>query len=123
MSPALLPVTRSLVPKRFPPDVKLGTWVHTQRIQYRKLLTGTSKKEAPAEPVEADGMEKSEEEKNFRLTDDRRRRLDEVGFVWSAREVEKANVPVKLTRNSYDDHWDYMFERLKSYKESHGVSE
>ena len=23
----------TLVPKRYPPDMKLGTWVHTQRIQ------------------------------------------------------------------------------------------
>ena len=125
MSPTFLSITRSLVPKRYPPDFKLGTWVHTQRIQYRKLLMGASKKEASAEPVEADGMEdrSEEEEKNFRLTEDRRRRLDEVGFVWSAREVEKASIPVKNTRNSYDDHWDFMFERLKAYKERHGVSE
>ena len=32
-----------LIPKRYPPDVKLGTWVHTQRIQFRKLTA--SKKE------------------------------------------------------------------------------
>lgn len=35
----------SLVPKRYDPDVKLGTWVHTQRIQYRKLVAGAAKKE------------------------------------------------------------------------------
>lgn len=118
-----LSVTRSLVPKRYLPDPKLGTWVHTQRIQYRKLVAGTFKNDAPDEVVETEGTEKSEDEKNFRLTEDRRRRLDEVGFVWSARETEKADVPTKLSRNSYDDQWDAMFERLKAYKERHGVSE
>ena len=105
------------MPKRYPPDLKLGTWVHTQRIQYRKLLAGTAKKGAQWEASEG---EKSEDDKNFRLTEDRRRRLDEVGFVWSARENEKANEPVKATRNSYDDQWDAMFERLRAYKERHG---
>ncbi|EEC44448.1 predicted protein, partial [Phaeodactylum tricornutum CCAP 1055/1] len=51
-----------MVPKRFPPDMKLGTWVHTQRIQYRKL------------PVIG------------RLTDDRIHRLEELGFIWSLRD-------------------------------------
>ena len=59
---------------------------------------------------------------NFRLTEDRRRRLDEVGFVWSARESDKTIESVKVSRNSYDDQWDTMFERLRAYKEVHGVS-
>lgn len=101
--------------------MKLGTWVHTQRIQYRKLLSGAAKKGAPLEDFEGES-EKTEDEKNFRLTEDRRRRLDEVGFVWSAREIDKATEPVKVSRNSYDDQWDFMFERLREYKEQHGVS-
>lgn len=112
----------SLVPKRYEPDLKLGTWVHTQRIQYRKLLSGNAKKGAPPDILEGEASEKSEEEKNFRLTEDRRRRLDEVGFVWSARESDKAIESVKVSRNSYDDQWDAMFERLKAYKDVHGVS-
>lgn len=110
--------TFSLVPKRYPQDIKLGTWVHTQRIQYRKMLAGTTKK-----ATEGVGTEQEEEEKNFRLTEDRRRRLDEAGFVWSVRDNEKSDAPAKpLSRNSYDDQWDAMFERLKEYKERHGVS-
>lgn len=27
-----------LVPKRYKPDIKLGTWVDTQRVQYKKIL-------------------------------------------------------------------------------------
>lgn len=113
---------RSLVPKRYPKDIKLGTWVHTQRIQYRKLVSGSTKKESPLEGVEGEGGEKIEDEKSFRLTEDRRRRLDEIGFIWSARETEKTESRAKMARNSYDDQWDAMFERLKAYKERNGVS-
>jgi hypothetical protein len=109
-----------LVPKRYEADLKLGTWVHTQRIQYRKLLSGNVKKGASHEAFEGEASEKSDEEKNFRLTEDRRRRLDEIGFVWSARESDKAIESVKVSRNSYDDQWDTMFERLRAYKEVHG---
>lgn len=115
-------ISFSLVPKRYEADLKLGTWVHTQRIQYRKLLSGNVKKGASHEAFEGEASEKSDEEKNFRLTEDRRRRLDEIGFVWSARESDKAIESVKSSRNSYDDQWDTMFERLRAYKEVHGVS-
>lgn len=122
-----------LVPKRYPPDVKLGTWVHTQRIQYRKLMAGTaikkddhmSNNDTPTSTTTNNGDEskddKSNEEQFFRLTDDRRRRLEEAGFVWSARDSEKSNEPNRITRNSYDDQWDGMFERLRAYKEKKGV--
>ena len=85
-------------------------------------MSGNAKKGAAHEVLEGEASEKSEEEKNFRLTEDRRRRLDEVGFVWSARESDKAIESVKVSRNSYDDQWDAMFERLRAYKEVHGVS-
>jgi len=166
-----------LVPKRYPPDMKLGTWVHTQRIQYRKFLAGTSKKDGATSESGGGGIEdasghsatddmKSEDnstkavgednitkgmgeensaeagveensanaggeeniikagaevdEVSFRLTEDRRKRLEEAGFVWSAREVEKSSEPHRITRNSYDDQWDSMLERLKKFKEKHG---
>jgi hypothetical protein len=113
-----------LVPKRYPPDFKLGTWVHTQRIQYRKYLAGTSSsKEGQEEDAEEEEESaKGEEEQHFRLTEDRRQRLDDVGFVWSARETEKTSEPAKIPRNSYDNQWDAMFARLVAYKEKHGVS-
>lgn len=63
------------------------------------------------------------EEVSYRLTDARRKRLEDVGFVWSAREGEKGSeTGGRITRNSYDDQWDTMFEKLKEYKEKHGVS-
>jgi hypothetical protein len=113
-----------LVPKRYPPDIKLGTWVHTQRIQYRKYLAGTSSsKEGQFEDAEdEEESAKGEEEQHFRLTEDRRQRLDDIGFVWSARDTEKASEPARIPRNSYDNQWDAMFARLVSYKEKHGVS-
>eukprot|EP00550_Attheya_septentrionalis_P004429 CAMPEP_0198283158 /NCGR_PEP_ID=MMETSP1449-20131203/2828_1 /TAXON_ID=420275 /ORGANISM="Attheya septentrionalis, Strain CCMP2084" /LENGTH=1129 /DNA_ID=CAMNT_0043979683 /DNA_START=92 /DNA_END=3481 /DNA_ORIENTATION=+ len=106
-----------LVPKRYPPDMKLGTWVHTQRIQYRKLVSGAG----AASKYEGDEEQCEESETSFRLTDDRRKRLEDIGFVWSVRDKDTPvkQTPVTLTRNSYDDQWDVMFERLKKYKEEH----
>jgi hypothetical protein len=61
----------------------------------------------------------SDDDISFRLTDDRRKRLEEVDFVWAAREGEKG-AEVRITRNSYDDQWDQMFTRLQGYKKSYG---
>ena len=69
------------------------------------------------------GATEQVEEVSYRLTEARRKRLEEVGFVWSAREGEKSGeTGGRITRNSYDDQWDSMFEKLKEYKEKHGVS-
>jgi hypothetical protein len=126
-----------MVPKRYPPDMKLGTWVHTQRIQYRKLMAGkketltgeqvstiihtpvVGKKEDLTED-EVFAMNYCEDEVAYRLTEERRKRLEEVGFVWSAREGEKGTEAGRITRNSYDDQWDCMFEKLNEYKEKYG---
>lgn len=43
-----------------------------------------------------------------RLTQERKDRLDELGFVWSLRHKRIA------------DHWQKMFEQLKEYKDQHG---
>jgi hypothetical protein len=120
-----------MVPKRYLPEPKLGTWVHTQRIQHRRMNYGRKNGVEPSETGDDDfdetasdkmTAEEKAEEQCFRLTDDRRRRLDEAGFVWSAKETEKSLEPVRIARNSYDDQWDIMFGRLKEYKEKHGVS-
>lgn len=115
-----------MVPKRYPPDLKLGTWVHTQRIQYRKLMSGVKCSDLVSDAGTDDGSCKGgedvfkEEEISFRLTDDRRRRLEAIDFVWSARESEKTTEQGRITRNSYDDQWDAMFTRLKEYKAKYG---
>ena len=110
-----------LVPKRYPADIKLGTWVHTQRIQYRKM-TGTvsARSSSEAGSDEEFIMDKPEDEVSYRLTDERRKRLDEIGFVWNVKENERANEQNRVARNSYDDQWDQMFHQLKQYKEQHG---
>ena len=95
-----------------------------------------------------EGLEdEDEDEIYYRLTEDRKKRLEEIGFVWSVRDhtaskntgqsldgdakkeeespgsssktVTKSPM-VGLVRNSYDDQWDAMFERLRGYKERHG---
>lgn len=125
-----------LVPKRYLRDMKLGTWVHTQRIQYRKLVAnkkedGISEEEEVAKLLAGHNTNLTEEETaamaccvgeeiTFRLTEERRKRLEEVGFVWSAREGEKGIDVARVTRNTYDDQWDNMFEKLKEYKQTHG---
>ena len=63
-----------------------------------------------------------EDEISFRLTDERRRKLEDIGFVWSVRESDAKTDQTRMTRNSYDDLWDAMYERLKAFKEKYGVS-
>ena len=135
----------TLCPKRYPPDPRLGTWAATQRIQYRKLLEGKSKQSDGASSDSGDDPPRglSDEEMSFRLTDDRRRRLEDIGFVWNARESDKF-VEQGRPATSYDNQWDgklsgmgmvccfavglfsqpglldvAMFLRLKAYKEKH----
>ena len=128
---------------------------HTQRIQYRKLVVGSTNtptgkiypKERSVDEVPPDGTfanERSsspsyayhdetyeggpsawtpEQAQSYRLTDERRERLEDIGFCWSAREGnEKATLETsgRITRNSYDDQWDAMFDLLVKYKEQYG---
>lgn len=62
-----------------------------------------------------------QEEVSYRLTEARRIRLEQVGFIWSAREGEKGtDAAGRITRNSYDDQWDFMFDKLTEYKSKFG---
>mmetsp|Transcript_7266 Transcript_7266/g.9411 ORF Transcript_7266/g.9411 Transcript_7266/m.9411 type:complete len:320 (-) Transcript_7266:270-1229(-) len=63
-----------LVPSLYENDPKLGTWVRWQRTKQNKM------------------------------SEDRRRRLESIGFQWHVQQ----------------DAWSDMFERLKKYKEKHG---
>lgn len=95
-----------------------------QRIQYRKLMSGAIKKDGEVSFAEEDDGDESkgDDEISFRLTDDRRKRLEEVGFVWNVRENDKGGEVGRITRNSYDDQWDTMFQLLEEYKQRNGVS-
>jgi hypothetical protein len=58
----------------YPADMKLGTWVHTQRIQYRKLIAGN---QAVLTEEEISTMKACGDEITYRLTAERRQRLEE----------------------------------------------
>ena len=90
--------------------------MHTQRVQHRKLISGG--KETDVGTENAADYQLPGEEISYRLTDERRKRLEEIGFVWSAREGDKA--AERVTRNSYDSQWDAMFSRLLEYKAKNG---
>lgn len=115
------------------------------QIQYRKLMAGApkdpykdsnSKEVLPTNDMKevlptndmkdvlpANDMKLSKEDEiSFRLTEQRRQKLEEIGFVWSVRESDAKTDQNRMTRNSYDDLWDKMFERLKLYKDRYGVS-
>ncbi len=109
-----------LVPKRYPDDMKLGTWVHTQRIQNRKLLEGKKNNFSENNDDASQLSDQSEDEICFRLTEDRRKRLADIGFVWSVREAEHSYEASRIVRTSYDDQWDAMFNLLSAYKERYG---
>jgi hypothetical protein len=87
-------------------------------------MSGALKKDGDVSIIDDDDGDESkgDDEISFRLTDDRRKRLEEVGFVWNVRESDKGGEVGRITRNSYDDQWDTMFIRLKDYKERNGVS-
>jgi Helicase associated domain len=80
-----------LVPSRYEANLKLAKWVETQRQESRKASDGRST--------------------NPRLTEDRIRRLESIGFEWKVKQKMK---------RYYDKQWDGMFERLKAFKEANG---
>ena len=57
---------RCVVPKRYPPNKTLGTWVDKQRTQHRKKKEG----------------------KQSQITPVRIQKLEEIGFVWNVREAD-----------------------------------
>jgi hypothetical protein len=78
-----------LVPKRFSEDGKLGTWVETQRVQYKRL---------PRVFDEALGYEVPQP--NKRLTAERLEKLNDLGFCWSAKHVRKTGSSGSLSSAS-----------------------
>jgi hypothetical protein len=124
-----------MVPKRYLAEPKLGAWVHTQRVQHRRMAAGvkyisdvgsdvnTDDNGARLEeylPYKHDISTGLDEDVYYKLTEARCKRLEEIGFVWSAREIERENDQNPATRNCYDDQWDLMFDQLKAHKERVG---
>ena len=115
-----------LVPKRYQDDPKLGTWVETQRVQYKKLQQQDGESITP----------------NNRLNAERLEKLESAGFAWSAKNVRKLKPPAasaatpptkkrpmtdhatraQARQRIHDQTWTEMYERLAAYKEKYGVS-
>lgn len=113
--------------------------METQRVQYKRLQR---------EYDEASGVEAVQP--NKRLNQERLRKLQEIGFVWSAKHVKKqrnnslpsvlspmeADMPILITAQGpppsrprktetkaarlNDEQWEEMYQRLVRYKEEHG---
>lgn len=96
-----------LVPRRYSLDPKLGSWVHSQR----KGSLNPKKK--------VDWNQFRDNVESFRLLEDRRRRLDAIGFAWSCR-PEPCNESPQDEENQDVDRWDNMFSQLQAYKERYG---
>lgn len=83
-----------LVPKRYAADQKLGTWVETQRVQYKRLprifdpVTGV---ETAVQP-------------NNRLTAERLQKLEDIGFAWSAKQLRKDTTISQKTPSDNNHH-------------------
>jgi hypothetical protein len=110
---------------RFEEDKQLGTWVDTQRVQHRKLAkikaeaqeplpmpgaASRSSSDASASSganggVDAVAAAVAEAPKSTtgRLTEERIRRLEDIGFVWSLR-----------------DDWNKHYEELQVFRKEHG---
>ncbi len=76
------------VPQAFADDPKLGNWVSTQRYFFRK----------------------------GRLSADRIKALNEVGFVWTI----NSSVAPEALANTFDDRWQAMLGELRRYREQFG---
>ena len=76
------------VPKRYTDDPKLGTWVETNRVQFRKLWveTGKSKEFLISSPDPTIYVTP-----NKRLSEERLKKLQDVGFSWSVRNAKKVS--------------------------------
>ena len=85
-----------------------GTWVDTQRINYRKqnLQDTTSA-----------GVDSQK-----RLPAERIARLDALGFVWSPRKSRAQEEHIAERQRLYEEHWEDYHQRLAHYKAIHGVS-
>jgi hypothetical protein len=101
-----------LVPSRYEENLKLGKWVETQRYEYTKLQraaasgTLTEVKEQEIDP--ASGKPRAS---NPRLTEERLRRLEAIGFEWKVKHKMK---------RYYDRQWDAMFEKLLKFRDETG---
>lgn len=136
------------VPKRYTDDPKLGTWVETNRAQFRKLWieTGKSKEFLISAPDPTIYVTP-----NKRLSEERLKKLQDVGFSWSVRNAKNVladssekkrtrdvgdgdttvldgevvsgkgkHTEVSKRRKRNDTLWNDMYGRLVQYKDTNG---
>lgn len=86
-------------------------WVETQRYEWTKLQRATTSDtdEPPVPPPVNPGG--GARPANPRLTPERLRRLESIGFEWKVKNKMK---------RYYDKQWDGMFQRLLDFKAIHG---
>jgi hypothetical protein len=117
-----------LVPKRFSEDPKLGAWVHSQRQSlHRKRKTDRKSNTVSGgdaglgtDTDDIKVMTTAAHETSFPIVEDRRVRLESIGFVWNVRGSENGKEGCRIGRNSFDDQWDAMYNQLKAYKDKYG---
>lgn len=94
----------TLVPNRYPESPQLGSWVSTQRRQYKLMLEKNQ--------LESEGKSLSPEQqlqslKGSPMTEERAKILTEIGFVWSTKDPR--HVP-----------WETRLAQLAEFKLRHG---
>lgn len=85
----------TMVPKQYPPNQPLAYWVSRQRAQYRMKREGQI----------------------TMLTDERERRLADVGFVFSTKNLEMRRF---ACLRKTDNHFDESIRRLKIFADEYG---
>lgn len=94
-----------LVPSRYEENLKLGKWVETQRYEY------TKSQRIGGETIATQPDNGKPKSTNPRLTDERRQRLESIGFEWKVKNKMK---------RYYEKQWNQMFEKLLKFKEENG---
>jgi hypothetical protein len=85
-----------LVPSRYEPNTKLGKWVETQRYEYTKMQRAANGLAELKDPLDGEDKPRS----NYpRLTEERLKRLESIGFEWK--------VKYKMKRY-YDKQWNQV---------------
>lgn len=101
-----------LVPSRYEANLKLGKWVETQRYEYTKLQRSAYSSDNDEAVVAAPpGSNSGLRPTNPRLTPERLRRLESIGFEWKVKNKMK---------RYYDKQWDGMFQKLLEFKAQYG---
>ena len=90
----------------------MGKWVETQRYEYTKLKRAEASPPLKVEDIQEDTKPGAKPRPtNARLTEERLRRLESIGFEWKVRNKMK---------RYYDKQWQDMFDQLLDFKSKNG---